>query len=189
MTFRDDYLDTFKLVCWHLGSGWRVIQLPGEQPHTVRLKNPDLREFTIEATKSEGRLFLIAKVADNAHYKGQYYRCTTALNRPAKQIAGDIRRKLIQNAAARIEEHQNNLRAKATEKGNEDLILSALSRLLELGKVRSWSREYTYRQSVSGLKGHIEFVKYNETFEIGIRGLSGDNLLKIVGFMSTLLSE
>jgi len=186
MNFRDEYLDTFKLVCWHLGAGWKVIQLPGEKKHIIRLKNPDLKKFTIEVFPSEGRLFIVAKVDENSHYNGQYCRCTVIPSRPAKQIAGDIRRKLIGDAAARIAEYEAGQNVDAIKKSREALIETALSRLLELDKDRSWSRHYTYKQAESGLKGHIEFVSYNDTFEIGVRGLSADNLLRIVGFMSTL---
>lgn len=189
MTFREEYLETLKLVCWHLGNGWKVIQLPAEQANMIRLMNPALKKFIIEIFKSEGRLMIIGKAHDDPSYKGQYCRCTVMPTRAPKQIAGDIRRKLLKDAPARIADKEAYANESATKKSRVELIESALSRLMEIDKERSWSRNYHFIQKESGLRGHVEFVSYNDTFEIGIRNLSADNLLKLAGFMSTLTPD
>lgn len=186
MTFREKHLEAFKQVCRHLGNRWKVIQLPGEKETMIRLMNPELKKFTVEAFQSEGRIFLVGKVADDCYFKGQYCRCTVSLDRPPHQIAGDISRKLVVNSQARIAEYETYWTERGTEKARAEIIEAALSRLMVIDKERSWSRQYRYEQAASGLKGHIEYVSYNETYVIGVRGLSTDNMLKLLGFMTTL---
>ncbi|KAB1469129.1 hypothetical protein FZI27_20305 [Cronobacter sakazakii] len=186
MHFSVECLELFKDVARHLGEGWRVNFIVQQTPYYIYLTNPALKHFVISACRAkEGRISISGGVKDG-HYMGSTQCCTVSRSRPPRQIAVDIKRKLLANAEELNNRQVERIRARSEKKEKEAILMATLSRLVVVNQSRSHNEFCSFTHKQTGVKGRIDGNVESGSFDLEVRGLNTDDLLKIIGFVTQL---
>ncbi|WP_220678949.1 hypothetical protein [Escherichia coli] len=177
--FFERYKPVFEIVCRILGNGWRVNLLDDCQ-YRIKLTSPDFKNYSIHIRMEKGRLVIIGSV-DSRSWRSPYHTCTVSPERNPVEIAADIEKKILSDALDNVDmarEYEQQLQQKREKK----LILKGmLSRLVHL---ESWHGTLTGFKVDNGLDGNVS--ERGDGYEMVIRGLSVDQLIKVAGFIKQL---
>lgn len=179
-TFQELYLDNFKQVCLFLGGKWCVNSLDKENSHQIKLTSPDFRNFAIRVRLDNGRICITGSVI---HSRGSRkgLACTVSPDRPARQIARDIQRKILSAAPPLIAEA-----LKWETEHQQDVELARYTKAL-IGKLAHVSSNYAGLccWKSGDIYGDVSHG-YKDMYSMKIAQLSTENLIKVIGFISTL---
>ncbi|HCA3869626.1 TPA: hypothetical protein MPJ95_002437 [Salmonella enterica subsp. enterica serovar Virchow] len=177
--FFERYKPVFEIVCRILGNGWRV-NLLNDCQYRIKLTSPDFKNYSIHIRMEKGRLVIIGSV-DSRSWRSPYHTCTVSPERNPVEIAADIEKKILSDALDNVDmarEYEQQLQQKREKK----LILKGmLSRLVHL---ESWHGTLTGFKVENGLDGNVS--ERGDGYEMVIRGLSVDQLIKVAGFIKQL---
>lgn len=178
-TFFEMYQPVFEVVARLLGNSWRVNLLEDYQ-HRIKLTSSQFKNFSVLVRMEKERLVIIGSV-DTRIWRSPVYSCTVSPQRNAVGIAEDIRRKILFNARKDLETAQEYERKKVSEQEGKRILKGMLSQLLELD---NWHGSLTGFKAKNGLTGKI--TEQNNGYEMLIRGVSLDQLIKLAGLINQL---
>ena len=178
-SFYDRYVSLFVRVCAVLGEGWRVDTRVNE--YFIHLINPNFRNYYIFIREDKGRLIIRGGVKNAYGSFGFKNSCSVSPTRRPEGIAGDIKRKVLCDAAEIVKEAQAYQAQKEAKKYTAEIVRDALGRLVRVsnGYQSGWRIE-TEKQ-ISG-KVHERYRGY----DLELSGLTADDLIKIAGCLSQL---
>ncbi|ECC2039159.1 hypothetical protein FOD67_24100 [Salmonella enterica] len=177
--FFERYKPTFEIVCRILGNGWRVNLLDDCQ-YRIKLTSPQYKNYSIHIRMEKGRLVIIGSV-DSRSWRSPYHTCTVSPERNPVEIAADIEKKIVADASDNVDkarEYEKQLQQKREQK---QILKGMLSRLVRL---ESWHGTLTDFKVENGLDGNVS--ERGHGYEMVIRGLSVDQLIKVAGFIKQL---
>lgn len=177
--FFERYKTTFEIVCRILGNGWRINLLDDCQ-HRIKLTSPHFKNYPIYIRMEKGRLVIMGCV-DSRNWRSPYNICTVSPERNPVDIADDIQKKIVADASDNVDkarEYEQQLQHKREQK---QILKGMLSRLMRLD---SWHGTLTGFKVDNGLDGNVS--ERGDGYEMVIRGLSVDQLIKIAGFIKQL---
>lgn len=177
--FFERYQPVFEIVCRILGNGWRVNLLDDCQ-YRIKLTSPQYKNYSIHIRMEKGRLVIIGSV-DSRSWRSPYHTCTVSPVRNPVEIATDIEKKILTDALDNVDmarEYEQQLQRKREKK---QILKRMLSRLVRL---ESWHGTLTGFKVENGLDGNVS--ERGDGYEMVIRGLSVDQLIKVAGFIKQL---
>lgn len=173
------YQPVFEIVCRILGNGWRVNLLDDCQ-YRIKLTSPRFKNFSVHIRMDKERLAITGSV-DSRNWRGPYHTCTVSPQRNPVEIAADIEKKILINALQDVKtsrEYENKLQ----EERERKLILKGM--LLQLVNLENWHGTLTGFKAENGLSGHV--TERGDGYEVLIRGLNIDQLVRLVGLLKHL---
>ncbi|MGL4927738.1 MAG: hypothetical protein ACRC4K_13220, partial [Plesiomonas shigelloides] len=176
--FYERYASLFVRVCAVLGEGWRVDTRVNE--YFIHLINPNFRNYYAFIREEKGRLIIRGGVKNVYGSFGFKNACSVAPTRSPAAIAGDIKRKVLCEAAETVKEAQTYQTQKETKKHNAEIVRDALGRLVRVSnghQPSSWRIET--EKKISG-RVHEGYRGYH----LELSGLTADDLIKIAGCLS-----
>lgn len=178
-TFFEQYQPVFEVVCRLLGEGWRVNLLDDCQ-FRIKLTSPDFRNYSIHIRMEKERLHIVGGV-DTRLWRSPVYFCTLSPQRNPVDIANDIQRKILVNAQQDIEKAREYEFSQRIEQEEKKILFGMMSRLVEL---ENWHGTLTGFKTENGLNGYVS--EGNNGYEMHIRGVSLDKLIKLAGLIKQL---
>lgn len=178
-SFFESWQPVFEIVCRILGNGWRVNLLDDCQ-YRIKITSPQFKNYSVHIRMDKERLSIVGSV-DSHNWRSPCYSCTVSPQRNPVEIAADIERKILANALKDVEralEYEKNLQV---EREKKRILKGMLSRLMHLD---SWHGTLTGFNVDNGLNGNVS--ERGNGYEMVIRGLSVDQLVKIAGFIKQL---
>ena len=128
----------------------------------------------------KGRLVIIGSV-DSRSWRSPYHTCTVSPERNPVEIAADIEKKILTDAFEKVEKAMEYERQLQKKREQTQILKGMLSRLIRLD---SWHGTLTGFKVENGLDGNVS--ERGGGFEMVIRGLSVDQLIKVAGFIKQL---
>ena len=177
--FFERYQPVFEIVCRILGNGWRVNLLDDCQ-YRIKLTSPQYKNYSIHIRMEKGRLVIIGSV-DSRSWRSPYHTCTVSPERNPVEIAADIEKKILTDAFENVEKAMEYERQLQKKREQTQILKGMLSRLIRLV---SWLGTLTGFKVENGLDGNVS--ERGGGFEMVIRGLSVDQLIKVAGFIKQL---
>lgn len=144
------------------------------------MTNQEGTEFLSTIRLERERFFIVGSV-DSLVWHGNPSVCTVSLTRNPVGIANDISRKILANALDEIEllrEHESALQEK------QDKVRIIKGMLSQLLSISPWYGALTGFNADNGLAGKI--LQNGDDYEMVIRGLNVDQLIKVAGFIKKL---
>lgn len=180
-TFKSKYLPMFAKVCSFLGDGWRIDTLDQDYDHRIKLTAPNYKKYSICARLEKGRIIITGSVDYQYYPYAISSRCTVNICRNPRAVADDIRKKILPGALDMISEAMNHHRNERQEADHRQIVLSMLRHQVTL---TNHYHALTGFNNGKGVMGVIKEVAHQ--YQISIDNLSTDQLIKLMGFVSTL---
>lgn len=182
-TFKEKYESVFARVCVFLGSGWRIDRRESDDNYRITLMNPALKNYTITARMEKDRIHLVGGVRRSRRVIS-CSSCSVAVSRLPHDIAREIKRKILVDAEKQIAECELDIATEARTKEEREQVINLVSRLVE---TRSYNGYYGVMCCFKsqGITGDVA-EGYQNTYKLKLHDLSKDQLIKVVGFLSTL---
>lgn len=182
-SFNEQYTPVFNRVCAFLGNGWRVDKRIPADAYRISLMNPAFKNYSIGVRMEKGRIILVGGVR-RGHRTNEHSKCTVAPARDPWGIAEDIKRKILVDAEQQIATAAADMAGINQQHEEKRQVIGLLSRLVE---TRNYEGYYGIMCSIraQGLSGEVA-EGYGNTYKLKLDALSKDQLIKIVGFISTL---
>jgi hypothetical protein len=182
-SFNEQYTPIFNRVCAFLGNGWRIDKRIPADAYRISLMNPAFKNYSIGVRMDKGRIILVGGVR-RGHRSNEHSRCTVAPTRDPWGIAEDIKRKILIDAAQQIATADADQAGMARQREEKRLVIGLLSRLVE---TRNYDGYYGVLCSIrmQGMTGDVS-EGYGDTYKLKLDALSKDQLIRVVGFLSTL---
>ncbi|WP_281111474.1 hypothetical protein [Providencia rettgeri] len=179
-SFFQEYQPVCDVICCLLGNEWRVNKIKSWDLCII-LTSPQYKDYSIYFRREKGRLNISGSIYSRL-FRYSCNSCTVSDNRNPKHIANDIKRKILINIDEEIKKHINNLKSH-NENLEEDKILKGL--ISRFGKLNNYYNAFTGFHLNNGIKGEVN-RRYRGNQQLVIEDLDIDNLIKIIGFVSTL---
>lgn len=180
MNFKQRNTDKFDLVCRILGEGWRINKLD-EYDHQIKLTSPDYKHYSIFIREQKGRLIINGSV-DYRYYsysKGQS--CSVSLTRPVRQLAADIKKKILTDAHERIAEAVSYRNKMKSNQDEDSQVKALLGKLVDVSDYYNRLCAFNHKK----IRGSVDCRFYRD-FDVEITNLDKEQLFKLMGFISTL---
>ncbi|MBW5840140.1 hypothetical protein [Yersinia enterocolitica] len=178
-TFFERYQPIFEIVCRILGNGWRI-NLLDDCLYRIKLTSPQYKNFSIHIRMEKGRLVIIGSV-DSRSWRSPYHTCTVSPERNPVEIAADIEKKILIDAFEDVKKAREYERQLQQKQEQTQILKGMLSRLIHL---YSWHGTFTGFKVENGLDGNVS--ERGDGYEMVIRGLSVEQLIKVAGFIKQL---
>ncbi|MCW3832514.1 hypothetical protein [Escherichia coli] len=178
-SFFEQYHPVFEVVCRILGNGWRVNKLD-DCPSRIKLTSPQFKNYSVHIRMEKDRFSVVGSV-DSRSWSSPYHVCTLSRKRNPVDIAANIERKILLNASQEVLQAIEYEKRQAAKK-DEILILKGM--LSQLVQLESWYGALTGFKAENGLNGKV--TEQGERYDLLIRGLSIDQLVKITGYLKQL---
>lgn len=179
-SFYERYVSLFVRVCACLGEGWRIDTRVNE--YYIHLINPNFRNYYAFIREEKGRLIIRGGVKNAYGSFGFKHACSVSPTRNSAAIAGDIKRKVLCEAAEIVAEAQAYQVQKEARKHSEEIVRDALGRLVRVSKgYQSGEWQIETEKKISG-RVHERYRGY----DLALSGLTADDLIKIAGYLSQL---
>lgn len=177
------YLEFFNRVCAFLGDGWRVDRRDLENGHRILISNPAYQYFSITVRMTKGRFHIFGSVPK---YTGcDWSSCTAAPNRQPWEIAEDIRRKILVNARRQIQLYMAEKTERQKKIDSREILIHSLSKLVRATRYSDYNRSgLCSLEAPNGIYGGVK--ESNHGYSLELSRLSTDQLIKVIGFISTL---
>ncbi|ECO4313582.1 hypothetical protein AB0001_004784 [Salmonella enterica] len=182
-TFLKQYEAVFNRVCAFLGNGWKIDRRV-EEEYRIFLVSPNYRHYSISARLEDNRIYLFGSVRNSKRGSG-YSRCSVSPLRTPWGIADDIKRKILIDALSHIEEHESELTKVRLQEEERQNTVGLLSRLVEARRNSGYQSGLCDFRTSLGLSGKVDDAK-GSLYRLEVEDLSKDQLIKLVGFVSTL---
>ncbi|TNV16115.1 hypothetical protein FH968_19950 [Buttiauxella sp. B2] len=180
-TFKDRYAPLFIKVCNFLGGGWRVDMLEMNNEHQIKLTAPNLRRYAISARQEKGRIVLSGHLEYRYYPYGEAAQCTVSLDRSPAAIANDIRRKILPGSAEQIAAASDYHQEQQAKKQHTMILKNMMAQQVTL---TNHHNALTGFYNGRGIRGAV--TEIGGGYGLMFDGLDTDQLIKIVGFISTL---
>ncbi|EJI2508417.1 hypothetical protein NFG91_001239 [Salmonella enterica] len=181
-SFKEQHEKLLDSVCRAMGNRWRVNQLTN-RTDCVTLTSPEFKGLTLDVRKDyphDDRLSISGHVPD--HWSYRYCgKCTVSVNRPARQIAADIVRKVLPKARKWIEEANEYQAKKAAEREEKEQTKGLLQRLVNVSR----GHQVLCCWDTNKINGSVDVNCYG-TYRLMANALTKDEMIRIIGFISTL---
>jgi len=182
-TFRARYETIFSRVCAILGDNWRIDRRLQEQ-HRISLINPGYRNYSISARLEKDRIHLVGGVR-NFHRSNTYSSCTVSPRREAWAIAQDIKRKILVDAATQIATFEADRSGAARLEEDNRILVNLLKKMASVTEYHNIYDVLCRVRTAQGICGDVKLPLSNG-YRLNLDGLSKDQLIKVIGFLSTL---
>lgn len=183
-SFSTRYFDFFTRVCAFLGDGWRLDRRDLHYGYRILMINPAYQNYSISAKMEKNRIHLFGNVQKYSGC-GEYSSCSVSPSRQPWEIAEDIKRKILIDAKRQIALYEEERTKRQQQKDDREILIHALSRLV---KAERYSFYDGYRlcsvEASNGIYGSVR--EGNSGFALEVTKLSADQLIKVIGFISTL---
>lgn len=181
--FFSRYEVVFNRVCAFLGDGWRIDRCR-EDCYRIYLVNPAYRNYSISASLKKDRISLFGSVP-KARRGNSYDSCTVSPLRDAAGIAQDIKRKILVNARKHIDHFDADLSGEKQRREERQIVTNLLSRLVDVQKYTGYYGGLCHIKTAQGNGGKVDEI-CSGNYRLEVCDLSTDQLIKLVGFLSTL---
>lgn len=183
MNFNEKYQPLFHRVCIFLGNGWRIDKRGSADSYRINLMNPVLKNYSITVRQEKDRLILVGGCRRSNRFS-EYSKCTVSPSREPWGIAEDIKRKILIDADKQIANVAADFAEVKRLKDEERIVVNLISRLVS---TQPYEGYYGIMCSfrTQGMSGDVA-EWHNGTYRVKLHDLSKDQLIKLVGFMSTL---
>lgn len=173
------YQPVFEIVCRILGNGWRVNLLDDCQ-YRIKITSPRFKNYSVHIRMDKARLAITGSV-DSRNWRGPYHSCTVSPKHNPVEIASDIEKKILINELQDVEDSRK-FENKMREERERIQILKGM--LQQLFNIESWHGTLTGFKAENGLSGHV--TERGDGYEVLIRGLNMDQLVRLVGLIKQL---
>lgn len=181
--FKEQYEELFNAVTHCMGNSWRVNQLT-ERTDVIKLTSPAYSGLSLYVRRDSDRLVITGHVPAHWSYCA-CSRCTVSVNRPARQIAADIMRKILPDGFKWLDEARE-YQAKVKAKKESDAILKGLlSNLVDVSEGYSHNHTFCFWET-NKIDGSVEEDCYESYYRLKANRLTKDELIRVIGFISTL---
>ncbi|MQL50034.1 MULTISPECIES: hypothetical protein [Photorhabdus] len=174
--FKKNFTNTFEVVCKFLGDGWRVDKLEPGYEYRIKLTSLNFKHFVIVATMEKGRIQISGGVSH-----GVWCVCSVSTRRQPLAIARDIKRKILSSALGQIELLEAEIKKNQKRTEEREIVKSSIGCVVEL--------QPNYYDLCSFKHGRIHGTvkeSYDGCYNLHLSCLSKDELIYLVGFLSTL---
>lgn len=178
-SFKEQYEELFNSVARAMGHSWRVNQLD-QRTDRIKLTSSECSGYYLDVCRTEDRISISAYVPEHNQY-GYCSKCTVSTTRPARQIAADIIRKVqpeAQKCAVQAAEYQASKKAMYED---DEILKGVLRRLVNV----SSGHQVFCCWDLHKLHGAIE-QDWHKNYRLKVQDLTKDELIRIIGFISTL---
>ena len=183
-SFSTRYIDLFTRVCAFLGEGWRLDRREPQYGHQILMMNPAFKHYAISARLEKNRIHLFGNVQKYSGC-GEWSSCTVSPNRQPWEIAEDIRRKILVDAKRQIALYEKERAERQQKKDDRAILIHALSQLVKAERYSFYDgHRLCSVEASNGIYGSVR--EGNSGFTLEVTKLSTDQLIKLVGFVSTL---
>lgn len=185
MTFKEQYEKLLDAVCRALGNSWRVNQLT-DRTDCITLTSPKFKGLSLHVRTDyphHDRLSISGHVPD--HWSYRYCgKCTVSVKRSPQQIAADITRKVLPEARKWIDEANAYQEKKRAKHEDTEILKGVLKRLVNV----SGGHDVLCCWDSHKINGSVE-ENYHGTYRIKADALTKDEMIRIIGFISTLRND
>ncbi|WP_233981880.1 hypothetical protein [Pectobacterium versatile] len=181
--FIETYLPVFLRVCFFLGSDWRVDQRKLDDHYRIHLFTPKLNNYGITVRSEKNRIVIIGGV-NRSISNISCSRCTVSLTRTPQEIAREIKKRILPEAETQISKADKDLTEAKVQVEEKNGLIHLLSQFID---TKDYSKLYAIFCEIRahGVSGDIS-GGWSNTYNLDLKNLSKDQLLKIAGFLSTL---
>lgn len=180
-TFKSKFLPMFAKVCSCLGDGWRIDTLDQDYDHRIKLTASNYKKYSICARLEKGRIIITGSIDYHYYPYANSSSCTVAIDRNPRAVANDIKRKILPGALDMISAAVNHHYNERQEADHRQIVLSMLRHQVTL---TNHYQALTGFNNDNGVMGVIKEVAHE--YQVNIDRLSTDQLIKLMGFVSTL---
>ncbi|EAB6210869.1 hypothetical protein ABN12_004471 [Salmonella enterica subsp. enterica serovar Mississippi] len=184
--FKEQYENLFSEISHAMGNKWRVNQLT-ERTDVIKLTSPAFNGLSIYARRDNDRLVITGHVPAHWSYSA-CARCTVSVNRPARQIASDIKRKILPDGEKWLAEANEYQAKKKAKKENDNILKGVLGNLAKVSEGYHHNNTFCFWDS-NKISGSIEEICYDDYYRLKVNELTKDELIRVIGFISTLRSS
>ncbi|EAW8083203.1 hypothetical protein DPY59_08545 [Salmonella enterica subsp. enterica serovar Agbeni] len=185
-SFKSQHEKLFTVVAHLLGGKWRVNQLT-ERTDVIKMTSSEFSGLDLYVRQEKNRFVITGHVKAHWSYNA-CSRCTVSTERPARQITSDIRRKILPDGYKWLVE-ANEYQARKRRKSEEDLILKGvLGNLVDVSNGYSHNHTFCFWES-NKIDGSVEESCYESYYRLKANRLTKDELIRVIGFISTLRSS
>lgn len=180
--FSNQQITILEQVCLLLGDGWHIDRLKSEQWRQV-LRSPEYRHYSIIITCSYHQFRLLGVIdrsSDNV-INISHSRTPTAISR-------DIRKRLLAGTQDKIAQAVTDRQKDVELKQAKEWFIDAISRLVSVERPRYGHTDRVCGLSHGGIGGEVQRYCY-ENYKLDLKGLTMDETIRIVGFISQLRGQ
>lgn len=184
-TFFSRYEAVFNRVCTFLGDGWKIDRRT-EDAYRINLVNPAFRHYSIFARIEKDRIHLTGGVRSrSARSSGGYSACTVSPMRDPWGIAQDIRRKILPDAEKQIAYFEADRAGAQKIQDDRRILINLVGQLVEVQNYGGYYDVLCHIKTPGGISGDV-CEMYGKAYRLKLGDLSKDQLIKVIGFLSTL---
>lgn len=179
------YEAVFNRVCTFLGDGWKIDRRT-EDAYRINLVNPAFRHYSILARLEKDRIHLTGGVRSrSARSSGGYSACTVSPMRDPWGIAQDIRRKILHDAEKQIAYFEADRAGAQKVQDDRRILINLVGQLVEVQNYGGYYDVLCHIKTPGGISGDV-CEMYGKAYQLKLGDLSKDQLIKVIGFLSTL---
>lgn len=183
VTFRERYQSVFIRVCAFLGEGWRIDKR-NEDSHRIYLINPAYRNYTIVARLEKNRVYLLGSVKA-CKRSNTYSKCTVSPEREPWAIAKEIEKRILIDAEKQIATYQADEAGEQQLKEERRILIHLLSQIAHTSPYTGYYGGLCSIETASGVSAEVKDI-YGKEYKVTASHLTKDQLIKLIGFLSTL---
>ncbi|PHM59542.1 hypothetical protein [Xenorhabdus ishibashii] len=151
--------------------------------HCIHLTSPKYKDYSVCVRKEKDRLIIHGSI-DTSLFSTADHQCTVSDKRKPEQIARDITRKILNHLDEEIQEYKKNIEEYEIEKEKERILKGMISRF---GSLTPHYNAFTGFNTVNKIYGFVEkYSRRRDDYNLKIKNLTTDQLIKIIGFITTL---
>lgn len=181
-TFSKNHILTLEQICLLLGDGWHIDRLQSQEWRQV-LRSPEYRHYSIIITCSHHQFRLLAVIdqrSDNV--------INISHSRTPAAISRDIRRRLFTGLREKLADAASQRQKEVDRKQAKEWFIDAISRLVSVERPRYGYTDRVCGLSHEGIGGEVQHYCY-ENYRLNIKGLTMDETIRVVGFISQLRGQ
>ncbi|EKN3891437.1 hypothetical protein ACVT81_004251 [Yersinia enterocolitica] len=177
--FRASYQAVFEVVCRILGDGWRVNRID-DCLYRIKLTSHFFKNYSVHIRMDKNRLTIVGNV-DCRSWRSPCHSCTVSPQRNPIDIARDIQRKILVTARQEVEQAINCDKERRDKREQERIVKGMLAQQVQL---TPHYNTLTGFKTMNGIHGTV--TENHSGYGVNINGLTTDQLIKMVGFISIL---
>ncbi|EBU7763813.1 hypothetical protein DK750_02970 [Salmonella enterica subsp. enterica serovar Rovaniemi] len=185
-SFKSQHEKLFTVVAHLLGGKWRVNQLT-ERTDVIKMTSSEFSGLDLYVRQEKNRFVITGHVKAHWSYNA-CSRCTVSTERPARQIASDIRRKILPDGYKWLVEANEYQAKKKAKKESDNILKGVLGNLAKVSEGYHHNNTFCFWDS-NKISGSIEEICYDDYYRLKVNELTKDELIRVIGFISTLRSS
>ncbi|MCZ8812463.1 hypothetical protein OM195_20845 [Escherichia albertii] len=148
--------------------------------YRIKLTSPLYKNFSVHIRMEKNRLAIVGSV-DCRSWRSPCHTCTVSPQRNPVDIAGDIQRKILLTARQEVEQAINCDKERQNKREQEMIVKGMLAQQVQL---TPHYNALTGFKTMNGVHGAV--TENHSGYGIKIDGLTTDQLIKVVGYISIL---